>query len=40
MSALSAQGIVSGYADGAFRPTANVTRAEAVVMLYKASAIK
>lgn len=40
VSALSAQGIVSGYADGAFRPTANVTRAEAVVMLYKASAIK
>lgn len=29
-------GLISGYPDGSFRPTASVTRAEAVTMLYRA----
>lgn len=40
VDALAQQGIISGYADSSFRPYENVTRAEAVVMLYKASSIK
>ncbi len=36
---LSAAGVVSGYSDNSFGPGRNVTRAEAVTMLYKLSAI-
>ena len=37
---LVAAGVVSGYDDNTVRPSQNVTRAEAVTMLYKVSAIK
>lgn len=34
---LAAVGVISGYEDNTLRPTSNVTRAEAVTMLYKVS---
>jgi hypothetical protein len=36
----SAQGIVSGYPDGSFKPQANVTRAQAAVILQRSLQIK
>lgn len=35
VAALSGQGVISGYADGSFRPRNNITRAEAAVMIYR-----
>ena len=36
---LAEEGILSGYADGSVKPLANVTRAEAVTLLYKLNAV-
>lgn len=36
ITALANEGIISGYADGTFRPDEPITRAEAVSMVYKA----
>ena len=36
---LADEGILSGYADGSVKPHANVTRAEAVTLLYKLKAV-
>ena len=35
VSALSQKGVISGYADGSFRPKNKITRAEAAVMIYR-----
>jgi len=40
ISALAAKGIVSGYADGTFRPDRPITRAEIVTMLARLAAVQ
>ncbi len=39
ISVLACKGLVSGYGDGAFRPEASLTRAEAVVLLVNAKGV-